>query len=292
MKNVTETVLSRQMIAMGGETFEVGAIHRDTQETELRTWTRREVIASISWLKYKNINHYHIYIRPLGSTGLILLDDLTITQLQAMEAQGIYSACTVITSEFNYQAWVRISPTPIEGALATAIGEVLANRFNADLGAKAWRQFGRAVGFTNVKRKHVQDDGRYPFVRLYGISRKIVTQSAEIIAESRLLVEQKEKADDLLAASVQRSASVERPSVDPSVFFDAAVQRLLIRYGVEADHSRVDWSAGKHMMLNGYSFEDIAEAMLANESIRERKKGHVRHYVLVKTLPRLFGMGT
>jgi len=78
------------------------------------------------------------------------------------------------------------------------------------------------------------------------------------------------------------------PTDNAELVFTQSVQGIADQYGVNTDASRADWAAAKHMMLRGYTYEQIARAMLNNDSIQARKRGHVNHYVQTMTLNKLF----
>lgn len=83
-----------------------------------------------------------------------------------MRANG-HQPCVVLqTSPGNLQAWLRVSPTPLEPALATASGKQLAHTYGGDLASTDWRHLGRLAGFTNQKRQRRLPGGWSPWVKL------------------------------------------------------------------------------------------------------------------------------
>ncbi len=290
----TALALKRQLDALNTGIYEFGIFGEESRRMQLRTWTAAQALSSIRWLKYMNAQGHHIYLRPQGSTGLVLADDIRVATLQQMENDGLPVVCAVLTSELNYQAWIRVASKPIPAALATAAGEVIATRYNADQGSKDWRHFGRAAGFCNVKPRHAQEDGRYPYVRIFSTEDKGSPPTANfgLLRDARRLLKDKAKKEAALREELKRRREKnadKKPDTSPEDYFDQAVAQLIARYGPDADRSRCDWSAAKSMMLKGYSYNDIAHAMLSNHSIQARKKGHVVHYVETMTLGKLFG---
>jgi hypothetical protein len=68
--------------------------------------------------------------------------------------------CVVLqTSPGHLQAWVRVSPTPLDPALATHIGKHLARAYGADPASTDWGHLGRLAGFTNRKPTRRQPSG-------------------------------------------------------------------------------------------------------------------------------------
>ena len=66
------------------------------------------------------------------------------------------------TSPGNFQAWVRVSKEPIPERLATEVARELAREYAGDPASADWRHFGRLARFTNRKKVHQKQDGRFP----------------------------------------------------------------------------------------------------------------------------------
>src|SRR5712692_3783761 len=60
------------------------------------------------------------------------------SMIETMRADGHEPCVVVQTSTGRLQAWVRVSPAPLEAALATAIGKNLAHSYGADLASTDW----------------------------------------------------------------------------------------------------------------------------------------------------------
>src|SRR2546422_7553791 len=66
-----------------------------------------------------------------------------------MRAHG-HEPCVVLrTSPGHLQAWVRVSLSPLEPALATSVARHLADLYGADRASADARRLGRLAGFTN-----------------------------------------------------------------------------------------------------------------------------------------------
>jgi hypothetical protein len=74
------------------------------------------------------------------------------------------------TSPGHLQAWLRVSATPLEPAVATAVGRELARRYGADPASADWRHLGRLAGFTNPKIQRRRSDGYAPFAQTFSPS--------------------------------------------------------------------------------------------------------------------------
>ena len=89
----TNEAVTRQIVAMGGDVFEVGLYKPegagDNEPPMIpRTWDMRAVLKSIPWLRLQNRNGRNIYIRPRGEHNLSLIDDLTAASIERMKEIG------------------------------------------------------------------------------------------------------------------------------------------------------------------------------------------------------------
>jgi len=165
----TNEAVTRQIIAMGVNEFEIGLYKPDgpgNGEPPMipRTWTMQAVLKSIPWLRLQNRNGRNIYVRPRGEHNLSLVDDLTAESIERMKSEGFRPALVVETSPGNFQAWLK-HRRRLPKELSTAVARSLAQEFKGDLGAADWRHFGRLAGFTNRKEKY-KTEGLFPFVLL------------------------------------------------------------------------------------------------------------------------------
>ncbi len=277
------TAAMEHLAAMGAARYEIG-VRRMHGAMLLRVLTARAIGGRLAWLGDENARGADIFIRPAGSSGLVLMDDLDVTALARLEGEGLRPAAVVETSPANYQAWVRLSVSPLAPPLATAAARVLAARYDGDLNAATWRHFGRLAGYDNVKRKHRRADGTYPLVLLRATAPG-VPPAAEIV-----LVAARERLVADPAASQQRTRmrAIPVPPLDPGAplsplgkLFRREVTRLAQRYPV-LDGSRLDWMV---VLSLARAFADATAAELAQAMVEgsphleERKAGHVADYV-------------
>lgn len=276
--DITRRLLAAQLQALGSERFEFGVKCKQSGKMARRSWTLDQAINNIDWLKYSNANGQHIYVRPEGSDAVILIDDLQVSSLLQMEREGVRCACVVETSPFNHQAWVRVSNSSLSPRIATLVGEILATRYNGDQGSKDFRHLGRAVGFTNLKPEHIQENGLFPYVKLIESEGVMTPNGDELLAEAAQLHRTKEL--EHRAMRSKRSARrKKKPGIEPEKYFENAVAFINEQYGLGTDGSRADASAALHMHYRGYNRDEIEAGMLANIRIHERRKGHVEDYV-------------
>ncbi len=155
---ITRQAIRRQLAAMPSDLYRVLLIHSHTRRPfpvdDLWTGFQLSQGARVRFLRLRNTEGYDVYIRPYAedrNAGYILLDldpDAPST-IDTMRANG-HEPCVVLqTSPGHRQAWVRVSPTPLEPAVATEIGRQLARLYGGDLASTDWRHWGRLAGFAN-----------------------------------------------------------------------------------------------------------------------------------------------
>lgn len=277
----TRDAVHAQTSTMGCENFEIGLRDSTAGTMISRTWTVDELDHGLSWLKWQNVRGHDIYIRPQGSVGLILLDDLESEALTRLKHDGFPPAVVVETSPANFQAWVRVSTEPIPPDLATAASRILAEVYGADPNSADWRHFGRLAGFVNPKRKHRGSNGLSPYVRIREARGATATATAaEMLLEEagrRLLLQRIAPAK---AASLPLAAAPDGP-LSPGDLYRHYASKLLPLYPVP-DWSRVDWMVCRDIAASSLTVDvDFLSAALREGSpnLAERKRGHVDDYV-------------
>jgi len=154
-----------QLAALGCDRYAIGV--RDPARGMLtREGSADEIVAGIGWLKAMNAQGNDISVRPVGSSGLVLVDDLRVEALKDLDRDGLTPAAVTETSAGNYQAWVRVSDGPLLPEIATEAAREVAARYGGDPKSADWRQDGRLAGFTNQQPEHTRADGQQPDVRL------------------------------------------------------------------------------------------------------------------------------
>ena len=138
-----------------------------------RLWTPAQLVrvATIRFLRVRNGEGCDVYIQPYAgnqNAGYILvdLDRAAPMVVEVMRANG-HDPCVVLqTSPGHLQAWIRLSTSPLEPALATAASKHLAHMYGGDLASTDWRHLGRLAGFTNQKPARRTRDRYAPWVKL------------------------------------------------------------------------------------------------------------------------------
>jgi RepB DNA-primase from phage plasmid len=275
----TATAVGLQLGAMACAQYEVGVYDASARRMAPRLLTADGIMSSLGWLKHKNAGGVDIYVRPFGSVGLLLVDDVTPASLKQLYADGLDPAAVVMTSPDNYQAWVRIAASPIGEGLATAAARELARCYGADLAAAKWRQYGRLAGFTNRKPKHRQADGRYPFV-LFVVGRRGVAPAAtELLSQV---------ADQVDASVVPRRGDVSFSAPRTAIVcvlvdeYRRAVHDHCQRYQVD-DWSRLDWMVTYDLAVAHpeATAAELAHAIAqSSPNVGDRHRGRVEAYAL------------
>lgn len=163
--NRTADQLRRFLAALPASGYDLGILG-ERGMYRLEAITADRILRMLPYLKHRNANGAHIYLRPTGESAYTLLDDLTAATLPRLSAEGFAPAAVVETSPDSFQAWIRHTQ-PLSKELGTLAAKLLAAQFRTDTSAADWRRFGRAPGFTNRKPQHRDAQGCYPFARLH-----------------------------------------------------------------------------------------------------------------------------
>lgn len=160
---------------MPNELYLIRLIHNQTGRAfpGERLWTAAQLVhaATIRFLRARNCEGCDVYLLPYAedqNAGYILvdLDRADPRVVEVMRANGHDPCVGLQTSPGHLQAWVRLSASPLEPAVATAAGKHLAQIYGGDLASTDWRHLGRLAGFTNQKPTR-RTPGRYaPWVKL------------------------------------------------------------------------------------------------------------------------------
>ena len=194
---ITLAAIRRQLEAMPNELYLVRLIHGHTGRSCAgeRLWSAGLLTMgpAVGFLRARNREGFDIYLWPFTTdrnAGYILVDlDRADPQIvYSMRANG-HEPCVVLqTSPGNLQAWVHVSATPLEPAVATEIGRELARLYRGDPASTDWRHLGRLAGFTNQKPKRRCPGGYAPWVKLLHAQAGLATHGALLVeaAQSRL----------------------------------------------------------------------------------------------------------
>jgi len=266
---ITLNAVRRQLAAMPSELYLLRLIHGRTRKPfpAQPLWTGFQLsrCGVIRFLRLRNHEGFDVYLRPYAehcNAGYILLDlDLaTPSILPTMRAQG-HQPCVVLqTSPGHLQAWVRVSETPLQPTVATAIGRHLARIYGGDCASTDWCHLGRLAGFTNQKPTRRQASGYAPWVRLLHAQQGLASQGAALLQAAPSL---------LPSPPAQVAAPASRPPGPCALTPAAAAQiyhRFLHRLRIPQRFPQPDWS--------------IADLWIATALLACRAPAHQVHAVL------------
>jgi hypothetical protein len=195
--HLTAQAIRRQLTAMPHDLYLIRLIHHQTKRPfpGERLWTGAQLThpATVRFLRVRNREGCDVYIQPYAAEhnpGYILvdLDDTGAAVVETMRSKG-HDPCVVLqTSPGNLQAWVHLSATPIQPAVASRIGKQLADIYGGDPASTDWRHLGRLAGFTNQKPQRRNWRGYAPWVTVLHAHAGLATQGAALLeaAEHRL----------------------------------------------------------------------------------------------------------
>lgn len=188
--NLTGQSIRRQLAAMPHDLYLVRLIHCQTRRAfpGERLWTAAQLThpATIRFLRVRNREGCDVYLYPYAeerNAGYILvdLDHTDPAVVETMRASG-HEPCVVLqTSPGNLQAWVQVSATPIEAAVASQVGKQLAGIYGGDLASTDWRHLGRLAGFTNQKPQRRSGHGYSPWVKVLHTHAGLAAQGAALL---------------------------------------------------------------------------------------------------------------
>ena len=172
---MTRQAVRNQLAAMPNELYLVRLIHNLTGRPfpGERIWTADQLAreTTIRFLRARNGEGCDVYIHPYAgnqNAGYILvdLDCAELTAVGVMRTYG-HDPCVVVqTSPGHLQAWIHLSSSALQPAMATAAGKYLAHLYGGDRASTDWRHLGRLAGFTNQKPARRTPDRYAPWVRL------------------------------------------------------------------------------------------------------------------------------
>jgi hypothetical protein len=172
---ITLQSIRRQLAAMPHEIYLIRLIHHITRRSfpGERLWTATQLghAATVSFLRLRNREGCDIYLQPYtehGNAGYILvdLDRTNPAVIESMRANG-HDPCVVLqTSPGHLQAWIHLSTSPLEPAVATVADKQLVRLYGGDLASTDWRHLGRLAGFTNQKPQRRTPGGYAPWVKI------------------------------------------------------------------------------------------------------------------------------
>jgi hypothetical protein len=193
---ITLRAIRRQLAAMPNELYLVRLIHHQTRKSfpGERVWTANQLgsAATVRFLRVRNREGCDVYVQPYAANqnaGYILvdLDSPQPAVIAAMRARG-HAPCVVLqTSPGHLQAWIRLSSSPLEPAVATAAGRLLAMAYGGDCASTDWRHLGRLAGFTNQKPARRTPGGYAPWVKVVATHLGLASRATTLLQSATAL---------------------------------------------------------------------------------------------------------
>ena len=269
----TNEAVTRQIVAMGGDVFEIGLYKPEgagNSEPPMipRTWDMQAVLRAIPWLRFQNRNGRNIYIRPRGEHSLSLIDDLTAASIERMKADGFHPALVVETSPGNFQAWLKHSRR-LSKELGTAVARALAQEYDGDLGAADWRHFGRLAGFTNRKEKY-EADGLFPFVMLRQANGLPYPEADRFIAQIEQQLDRDRRERE------RRRAAVARPRASGEL---RGIDSFRANPTYAGDGTRIDLAYAIYALAHGVPDAQIDTAIRSRDLTHKGNEKRQAQYV-------------
>jgi len=243
---LTWQAIRRQLAAMPHDLYLVRLIHHATRRAfpGERLWSTAQLTsaATIRFLRLRNREGCDIYLHPYAearNAGYILLD-LDVADpavLETLRRDGLEPCVLLQTSPGHLQAWLHISPQPLQPALATAVAKRIAATYRGDPASADWRHLGRLAGFTNRKPERRTLSGQPPWVQLLHARAGLASQ-AEHLLESIWC-----NSAPPLPATVESAGPVPQP-VAPITPAQAIriYQHCLRRWHITERFPQPDWS--------------------------------------------------
>ncbi|HEY6340168.1 MAG TPA: DNA-primase RepB domain-containing protein [Bryobacteraceae bacterium] len=298
---LTAQAIRRQLTATPCELYLVRLIHNATKRSfpGERLWTATQLasLATIRFLRIRNREGCDVYIHPYAQDRnagymLIDLDHAHPTSLSAMRANG-HEPCVVLqTSPGHWQAWVQVSSTPLEPALATAVARHLAQLYAGDRASADWRHLGRLAGFTNQKPHRRQRNGYPPWVKIVHAAAGLASHAERVLQAAR---EQTSIAGGIphsdnrsISTAWAQTTPVHLPAAQATEIYRAWMRRWHIAQRFpQPDWSIVDLWIARALLARGMSPADIYQILQLGSPGFPRGHSHPDNY-LRRTLARAF----
>ena len=269
--SLTLEAVAKQSRAMGAKVFDIGLFDPNAAKGAMlpRVWDLDTLLRSVSWLRLKNAEGRHIYIRPAGEHSLSLIDDASIEVIDRLKSEGFAPGVVLETSPGNFQAWLHHGQI-LPKHLSSLAARLLASRFGGDLASADWRHFGRLAGFTNRKDKYRKTDGTFPYVRLHEATGAVYSKAVEFLAEVKSTYEaQKSK--------LPPPVSVQRLRLSGSNLKSIQDFRTKPIYG--GDQTRVDLAYAVYALGHGVPENEARNALASRDLTHKGGRKRQQEYI-------------
>lgn len=290
---LTSQAIRRQLTAMPHDLYLIRLIHHQTKRAfpGERLWTSTQLThpATVRFLRVRNREGCDVYIQPFAAEhnpGYILvdLDDAGTAVVEIMRSQG-HDPCVVLqTSPGNLQAWVQVSATPIQPAVASRIGKQLADIYGGDPASTDWRHLGRLAGFTNQKPHRRNWRGHAPWVKVLHAHAGLATQGAALLrtAQHRLGSPSNLAPSPRLplAAAAHPDAAVTTTTAAATQIYTSWLHRLrILERFPQPDWSIADKWIAKALLRRGTPAPQVAAILRSGSPEFPRQHSHPDDYL-------------
>jgi hypothetical protein len=268
---LTLQAIRRQLAAMPNDLYLVRLIHHRTRQAfpGERLWTAEQLAtaATIRFLRVRNREGCDIYVQPYSdnqNAGYILvdLDHAQPTSIATMRAHG-HDPCVVVqTSPAHLQAWVRLSASPLEPALASAAGKLLAAAYGGDPASTDWRHLGRLAGFINQKPARRTSGGHAPWVKVVSAQAGVAPQAEALLHSARALASPPPALTFHTTATFHDSVPTSIAASVAAELYQACMERWRIRQRFpQPDWSIVDCWVARHLLRRSWPPAQVREIL-------------------------------
>ena len=294
---LTSQAIRRQLAAMPHELYLIRLIHQQTRRPfpGERLWTAAQVLhpATIRFLRVRNREGCDIYIQPYAAhqnAGYILvdLDRADASVLETMRTHG-HDPCVVLqTSPGHLQAWIHLSASPLEPAVATAAARQLACAYGGDWGSADWRHLGRLAGFTNQKPARRIHGGYPPWVKIVHACAGMASQADTLLQCVTALPRAAWLSSDASAAhglSEERSGPPHLPHTSVAaaqamqIYRDCASQWRIAERFPRPDWSIVDLWVARRLLSQGMPATQVQAILRLGSPGFPRRHGNPDDYL-------------
>jgi hypothetical protein len=284
---LTLRAIRRQLAAMPNELYLVRLIHHRTRKAfpGERLWTAEQLgsAGTVRFLRVRNREGCDIYVQPYAgdhNAGYILvdLDQAPPKVIATMCAQG-HDPCVVLqTSSGHLQAWIHLSTAPVEPAVATAAGKLLALGYGGDPASTDWRHLGRLAGFTNQKPARRTPAGHAPWVKALHTQASLAPQAESLLRSARAWASQHPDPSSRAHSSWQDADTIS-VSVAAEIY-QGCMERWHIRQRfAQPDWSIVDWWVARHLLAQHWAPAQVHQILRLASPHFPRRHGHPDDYL-------------
>lgn len=286
---LTSQAIRRQLAAMPYEIYLVRLIHHPTRRAfpGEQLWTAEQLAraATVRFLRVRNREGCDVYVQPYAdnyNAGYILvdLDGPRPTTIATMRAHG-HDPCVVLqTSPGHLQAWIRLSTSPLEPAVATAAGRLLAAAYGGDRASTDWRHLGRLAGFTNQKPVRRTSDGYAPWVKVLSAQAHVAPQAEALLRSARAWASQPSTIPSHASATGRNSVPATIAASLAAELYQACMDRWHIRQRFpQPDWSVVDFWVARHLLRQRWTPAQVHEILRLASPHFPRRHGDPDDYL-------------